>query len=149
MCRYKENVGPYKVADIRYPDLKIESVDVDKLITYFDHFDATVSNGVAVTSEQQADAYLVQVRQHRLNHEHFNVRINVNAAKPGKAAIRIFLGPKYNVQNKLIDFNQRHEYFYEMDNFIWECECRFGICLPSINNSCTKFNGNVQKRREM
>ncbi|XP_011506306.1 PREDICTED: arylphorin subunit alpha-like [Ceratosolen solmsi marchali] len=118
--KYKFNQKPYKPEEIQFPDLQIKSVSTDKLITYFDHFDATISNGLAVSNEQEAESYLIQVRQHRLNHKPFNVYININAEKMTKAAIRIFLGPKYNVHMKEIDFTEHHNEFLELDNFVYD-----------------------------
>lgn len=103
--------------------MKIESVEIEKLITYFDLFDATISNGLAVENEQEAEAYLIQARQHRLNHKPFNVNINLNSEKAQKVAIRIFLGPKYNVHMRDIDFTEHYNEFYELDNFIYDREC--------------------------
>ena len=120
--RYKYNQKPYKPEDIQFPDLKIESVTIDKLITYFDYFDATISNGLVVPSKQEAEQYLIQARTSRLNHKPFNVNININAKKATKAVIRIFLGPKYNVQNKELELDQHHNEFYELDQFIYDCE---------------------------
>ncbi|XP_058801563.1 arylphorin subunit alpha-like [Phymastichus coffea] len=118
--RFKANQKPYKPEEIQFYEFKIESVQVDKLVTYFDLFDATISNGLAVESEQQAEAYLIQARQHRLNHKPFNVVVSVNAEKAHKVAIRIFLGPKYNVHMQEIDFTEHYHEFYEMDNFIYD-----------------------------
>ncbi|KAJ8680418.1 hypothetical protein QAD02_016205 [Eretmocerus hayati] len=117
---YKRNLGPYPAKEIQYPDLKIEAVEIDKLITYFDLFDSTISNGLAVENEQQAEAYRIQVRQHRLNHKPFSIKIDINAKEATKAVIRIFLGPKYNVHMKKMDFSEHYSEFYELDNFIWE-----------------------------
>lgn len=97
-------------------------METDKLITFFDYFDATISNGLAVHSESDAEKYVIQARQYRLNHKHFNVRFNINAEKASKVAIRIFLGPKFNVHNKEVDFTDQFRLFYEMENFIWDCK---------------------------
>jgi hypothetical protein len=133
--KYKHNQKPYKPEEIQFPDLKIESVDIDKLITYFDYFDATISNGLAVSSEQEAEAYLIQARQYRLNHKPFNVKINIKAEKATKAAIRIFLGPKYTVHNNELDYKQHHDEFYEMDNFIYD----LAAGENKIDRSCHDF----------
>jgi hypothetical protein len=97
----------------------------DKLITYFDYFDATISNGLAVSSEQEAESYLIQVRQYRLNHKPFNIYININADKATKASIKIFLGPKYNVHMKEIDFIEHYNEFFELDDFIYDRKYSF------------------------
>lgn len=85
---------------------------------------------MAVSSEQEAESYLIQARQYRLNHKPFNVRISINAEKPTKAAIRIFLGPKYNVHMKEIDYKEHAGEFYELDNFIYDRELAFFSFVP-------------------
>jgi hypothetical protein len=118
--KYNMNQKPYKPEEIQFPELKIESVDIDKLTTYFDYFDATISNGLAVSSEQEAETYLIQARQYRLNHKPFNVRININAEKATKAVIHIFIGPKYNVHMKEYDYDERLHHFLELDSFLYD-----------------------------
>lgn len=116
--RYKMHQKPYNKNEIIYPDLKVESFVVDKLITYFDQFDTSVSNGLMIDDAKEAESTLIKIRQYRLNHKPFSFHLAVNAAKPMKAAIRIFLGPKYDVHHKLTDFSEYAKYFYEMDNWI-------------------------------
>lgn len=115
-------------------------MEVDKLQTYFDYFDATISNGLAVESDAEAEKYLVQVRQYRMNHKPFNVNININAEKPTKAAIRIFLGPKYNVHMKEIDFKEHYNEFYEMENFIYDCEYNLRIIINCCQTVTLSFH---------
>ena len=121
--RYKQNQKAYKAEEIQFPELKIESVTVDKLQTFFDYFDSTISNGLTVEDLKEAESYLVQARQYRLNHKNFNVHLTITADKPTKAAIRIFIGPKYNVHGKEIEFTEHYHEFYELDNFIYNRKC--------------------------
>lgn len=116
--RYKHHQKPYSKNDIVYPGLKIESFTVDKLITFFDQFDTTISNGMLVEDANEAEKMLVRVRQYRLNHKPFSFHFAINADKATKANLRIFLGPKYDVHHKPLDFVDNTKYFYEMDNFI-------------------------------
>lgn len=116
--RYKKHEKPYNKNDIIYPELKIESFVVDKLITYFDQFDTTISNGLMVESAKEAESTLIKIRQYRLNHKPFIFHFAINAEKPLKAAIRIFLGPKYDIHRKPMDFSESAKYFYEIDNWI-------------------------------
>ncbi|XP_076180888.1 hexamerin 70a isoform X2 [Ptiloglossa arizonensis] len=116
--RYKMHQGPYAVDEIIYPNLKIKSFAVDKLTTYFNEFDTTISNGLLVEDDTEAETSLIKVRQYRLNHKPFNFHITINADKPMEAAIRIFLGPTYNFNRKLIELQEDLKYFYEIDNWI-------------------------------
>lgn len=116
--RYKLHQKPYIKDDIVYPDLKIESFAVDKMTTYFDQFDTSLNNGLMFESQQEGESYVIKARQYRLNHKPFNFHITINAEKETKAAIRIFLGPKYDVHHKLLNFEDNIRYFYEIDNWI-------------------------------
>ncbi|KZC07221.1 PREDICTED: arylphorin subunit alpha [Dufourea novaeangliae] len=118
--RYKQHQKPYSIDQIVFPNLKIQSFVVDKLITYFDQFDSSISNGLLVENEKEADSILVKLRQYRLNHKPFSFHIAVNADKPMKVAARIFLGPKYDSRHKLIELPENFRYFYEIDNWILE-----------------------------
>ncbi|KOX67354.1 Arylphorin subunit alpha [Melipona quadrifasciata] len=114
--RYKMRQAPYSRDELIYPNLKIESFSIDKLITYFDQFDTTINNGIFINENDKMS--LVKVRQYRLNHKPFNFHITINSDKPMKAAIRIFLGPKYDSHHRLYELSENLKYFYEIDNWI-------------------------------
>lgn len=110
---------PYNKDEIIYPNLKIESFTVDKLITYFEQFDTTINNGLLLEEQRNDDKlFLIKIRQYRLNHKPFNFHITINSDKPMKAVIRIFIGPKYDSHHKLIEIPEDLKYFYEIDNWI-------------------------------
>lgn len=113
---------PYDKDEIVCPELKIESLVVDKLITYFDQFDSSISNGLMIDDVEEIEKTLVKIRQYRLNHKPFSFHLAINAEKPMKAAIRIFLGPKYDIHHKPLDIAEGAKYFYEMDNWIVDRE---------------------------
>lgn len=91
---------------------------VDKLITYFDQFDTSINNGLMIDNAKEAESTLIKIRQYRLNHKPFSFHLAINAEKSMKAVIRIFLGPKYDIHHKSLDFAEYAKYFYEMDNWI-------------------------------
>lgn len=113
---------PYNKDEIVFPALKVESFNVDKLFTYFDQSDASISNGLLIENEAEAESTLVKVRQYRLNHKPFNYYVTLNADKPMKAAIRLFLGPKYDVHHKFMDLPESFKYFYEIDQWMVDCK---------------------------
>lgn len=102
------NIQPYKYNEITFNGVKIDSVEVDKLITYFEYFDADISNAVDVeyyTTEHESELrhfgryhhhhgedYLIKARQLRLNHVPFKVNINVGSSVAAPATVRIYLG---------------------------------------------------------
>lgn len=116
--RYKETLKPYGKEEIVYPGLKIETIAVDKLVTFFDEFDTTINNGIPVVSQKEAETFHIKVRQQRLNNKHFSIHLGLNSDKQQKVAIQMFLGPKYDSQNNLLDFTESYKYFYEMDYWI-------------------------------
>ncbi|XP_008555005.1 arylphorin subunit alpha [Microplitis demolitor] len=116
--RYKELLKPYPKDEVVFPGLKFESLTTEKLVTYFDYFDATISNGLPVHDQKEADSLFIKVRQHRLNHKPFNVNMIINSDKPQPVAIQLFLGPKYDGQHNLIDFTESYRYFYEIDYWV-------------------------------
>lgn len=109
---------PYNKDEIIYPELKIESFVVDKLITYFDQFDSLINNGMMFDDAEEIEKMWIKIRQYRLNHKPFSFHLAINAEKPMKAAVRIFLGPKYDIHHKPLEIYESAKYFYEMDNWI-------------------------------
>lgn len=122
ISRYKMHQTPYNKDELIYPSLKIESFSIDKLITYFEQFDTTISNGLFIDAQKDDKLSLIKIRQPRLNHKPFNFHITINSDKAMKAAIRIFLGPKYTSHHKLYELPENLKYFYEIDNWILDCK---------------------------
>lgn len=91
---------------------------MDKLITYFDQFDTSINNGLVIEDAKEAESTLIKIRQYRLNHKPFSFHFAINAEKAMKAVVHIFLGPKYDIHHRPLDFTENIKYFYEMDNFI-------------------------------
>lgn len=114
--------GSYAKDELVYPSMKVESFAVDKLITFFDPFDTSISHAMMVESQKEAESHLVKVRQYRLNNKPFTFHITINSEKSMKAAVRIFLGPKYDAHHREMDFMDSYQYFYEIDNWMLDCE---------------------------
>lgn len=117
--RYKMQQKPYDKNEIVYPSLKIESFTVDKMITYFEPFEATISNGLPIKKQIESEKIpLIKIKQYRLNHKPFNFHFTLSSPKPMKVAIKIYLGPKYDWNHKLMELPENLKYFYEIDNWI-------------------------------
>ncbi|XP_003492869.1 hexamerin [Bombus impatiens] len=116
--RYKENVPSYTVDELSFSGVTIQSVTVDKLVTYFDHFESLLSNGVSVRGYKEARNTLIQARQYRLNHKPFTYHITVNCDKATTGVVRIFLGPKYDEFGHEIDLVHSYMNFMQMDEFM-------------------------------
>lgn len=118
LYRYKENLPKYTTEELNFPGVSIESVTVDKLITYFDHFESMLNNGVSIQSHAKAKNTMIKARQYRLNHKPFTYHIVVNSDKNVKGMVRIFLGPKYDEFGHEVDLVHNYMNFMQMDEFV-------------------------------
>ncbi|XP_044731626.1 allergen Cr-PI-like [Chrysoperla carnea] len=117
---YKRNLPVYTYTDLAYPEVKIDSVVVDKLITYFDHHDVELNNAIYndFTVDTEIPKVIVKARQMRLNHRPFYYRVNVVSEKTTQAVVRVFLGPKHDEHGHPIHINENRVNFVELDKFI-------------------------------
>lgn len=120
--KYKEHLPKYTHDDIVFPGVKIDSVSIDKLVTYFDYFDSFISNGVPVVSHSDAQSTVIKVRQERLNNKLYTYHITVSSEKNVKGIVRIFMGPKYDVHGHEIDFAKNWVNFIEVDQWVVDCK---------------------------
>lgn len=115
--RYVERLGPYSQEELLLPGIHIETVEVDKLVTFVDHFDVALNNVVDVAHEEDAKNVNILTRMFRLNHMPFNFRINLNSEKATNVLVRIFLGPKLDQHGLEIPLDERYKYYVELDRF--------------------------------
>ncbi|KAJ8923020.1 hypothetical protein NQ315_001568 [Exocentrus adspersus] len=119
--QYKTHLPPYSYNELFFPGVKVEKIDVDRLVTYFDYFDSDITNSIYLTQEElDKENVQVKVRQQRLNHKPFSYRINVNAETAQEAVVRVYLGPKYDEYGRKIDIKENRINFIEMDCFNWQ-----------------------------
>lgn len=117
-ARYKENLPRYTTEELSFPGVTIQSVTVDKLTTYFDHFESMLNNGVSVRSHKEARNTLIKARQYRLNHKPFTYHITVNSDRDTKSIVRIFLGPNQDEFGHEVDLTTNYMNFMQMDEFL-------------------------------
>lgn len=151
---FKNHLPTYTYDDLMFDGVKIDSVVVDKLVTFFEAFNADITNVIDI--ETFDDSYTktemfafgrkahykgkdvhIYAKQYRLNHTPFNVRINVSSNKAQKAAVKIFLGPKYDefgFEYKSVEANR--ENFVEMDYFVVDLITG----TNTIDRSCQQFS---------
>ncbi|XP_051165894.1 arylphorin subunit alpha-like isoform X2 [Leptopilina boulardi] len=117
--RYKENLKHYSYNELYYPGVKIESFHVDKLTTFFDYYDATINNAVAVENFKEGYAINMKARQLRLNYKPFTYRFGINSDKDTKVMVKIFLGPAYFSEkyDEYTYFRRNYMNFFELDRF--------------------------------
>lgn len=132
---FPRNEVPYKVDEIKYDGVKIETVEMDKLVTYFDKFDADISSSVNVktmydssvatsdlfkfgrVSQYDGQDFVFKARQNRLNHLPFEYKLSVVSDKAQKVLVKVFMGPKYDEYGHMFDINENRENFYELDYY--------------------------------
>ncbi|XP_055316928.1 larval serum protein 2-like [Sitodiplosis mosellana] len=156
--KFMTHLQPYTHQEIGFDGVKIESVEVDKLMTYFDYFDADISNAVDIEyynpehlsdlrqfgrlSHYNGEDFVIKARQWRLNHLPFKLNINVVSQLATPSVVRIYLGPKYDEYGHLITLNDNRYNFVLLDTFKYD--------LTAGNNLITResrqFFMNVKDR---
>lgn len=118
--RYKSHLPQYVREDLTFPGVKIESLDIEKLITYFEQFDFDITTSVFITKPEEE--MIVKARQFRLNHKPFTYKINVASDKAVDATIRVFIGPKYDSEGRVLSMNEKRRLMVELDRFPYQCK---------------------------
>lgn len=111
----------YTQNDLMFPGVKFESVNIDKLLTYFDYCDTFINNAVSVENFKEGMKLRVKARRHCLNHKPFTYRFNVNSDKETKAMFKIFIGPAFDDDRNEKDasyLRKYYKYFIGLDNFV-------------------------------
>ncbi|EZA60530.1 Hexamerin [Ooceraea biroi] len=119
--RYKKYMPYYTQNELIFPGVKFESVNIDKLLTYFDYCDTFINNAVSVENFKEGMKLRVKARRYCLNYKPFTYRFNINSDKETKAVFKIFLGPAFDDPHNEKDmsyFHQYYKYFVEMDKFV-------------------------------
>lgn len=139
--QFKDTLPYYKRSEIVFDGVRIEGVDMGKLVTYFDKFDADITNAVDVevldkktfTHEKTSDLvkfgkvahydgedFVVKARQSRLNHMPFTFKLHVKSDRVVKGVVRVYLGPKYDEFGHIYDINENRENFVLLDMFKYD-----------------------------
>ncbi|XP_020280010.1 hexamerin-like [Pseudomyrmex gracilis] len=118
--RYKKYMPYYNQNELIFPGIKFESVNMDKLVTYFDNYDTFINNAISVENFKDGMKLRVKARRFCLNYKPFTYRFKINSDKETKAMLKIFLGPSFDDDN-INDMQYLRDYskfFVEMDKFI-------------------------------
>ncbi|XP_037027575.1 hexamerin-1.1-like [Bradysia coprophila] len=137
---FKDTLPYYKKSELMFDGVKITSVDMGKLVTYFDKFDADITNAVDVevldkkisidktsdlfrfgkVSHYGGEDFVVKARQLRLNHLPFTFNLHVYSDRVVKSVVRVYLGPKYNEFGRMYDINENRENWVLLDLFKYD-----------------------------
>lgn len=132
--KFQKHQGSYKYDEIDFKGVKVESVEFDKLVTYFDAFDSDITNVIDVEpfdsqhkptqlhefgrfAHYNGEDVYIKARQYRLNHLPFTFKLHVNSDKAQKAVVKFFIGPKYDEFGHAFHIEENRENFYELDHF--------------------------------
>lgn len=111
--QFKKYLTPYTNKQLSFDGVKISDVKFDKLMTYFENFDYDITNSIENPEIETTNFY---ARTERLNFNPFAYQMSVYSEKAYKAAVRVYMGPKYTVG---MDFNSIRKYFVEFDYFTY------------------------------
>lgn len=151
---FKGHLPTYTHDDLMFDGVKIKTVVVDKLVTFFDTFYSDITNVVDIEkfnddtitktdmhkfgrkANYMGDDIIIKAKQYRLNHKAFNVRMDVLSDKTQKAVIKMFLGPKYNEFGfEYTSINENRENFVELEHFTVDLVSG----MNTINRNCQQF----------
>ncbi|KAL3274341.1 hypothetical protein HHI36_015739 [Cryptolaemus montrouzieri] len=136
--QYKQNLPAYQRKHLQHHDLEVNNVEVEPLVTYYDHFYADITNGLHVTpQEYEHDSFKVRVHQYRLNHKNFNYKVHVKSQKEKKVVVKVFMGPKYDEHGRQLELSQIHNSVFEMDHFLYELQAGQNVIK---RNSAESYN---------
>ncbi|GBP02146.1 Arylphorin subunit alpha [Eumeta japonica] len=117
--QYKQYLEPYTKEQLGFTGVKVSKVKVDKLVTFYDYFDFDATNAVYYKPEDLKQVpYAFRVRQPRLNHKAFDVKISVKSDVATEAVFKVFLAPKYDGNGNPISFAHNYMNFFELDGFV-------------------------------
>lgn len=112
LTRYTRN-------ELEFSGVKIENVDVGKLVTYWDAKDFLINNAVDVPTLRDGRSFNIKAWQYQLNYKPFTYKFAINSDKSTKGIMRIFLGPAVegetsNDYSYLLNY---YQYFFMLDEF--------------------------------
>ncbi|CRL07340.1 CLUMA_CG020319, isoform A [Clunio marinus] len=149
--QFKEHLPHYTVEEIEFPGVKIEGVEMDKLVTYFDRFDADITNAVDVEvydektpaselkkfgkiAHYQGEDFVIKARSTRLNTVPFTYKLSVASEKAVKGVVRAYLGPKYDSYGNVYHVNDNRENFVLLDVFAYEFQAGKNVITRNSND---------------
>ncbi|XP_075980272.1 acidic juvenile hormone-suppressible protein 1-like [Anticarsia gemmatalis] len=121
--QWQEQLPYYKTEELALPQVAIQKVEVDKLMTYFENTYMNVTNHLYANEEevkQGRELVSVLVQRPRLNHKEFQIRVNVNSEVAKTVVVRLFLAPKYDGQGSEIPLHINSQNFFLFDEFVHE-----------------------------
>ncbi|XP_055378958.1 hexamerin-1.1-like [Condylostylus longicornis] len=139
---YQSFLPEYTYDELMYKGVEITDVHIDKIETFFEHFDADLTTLMGYNWMFKEPNVMFKARQWRLNYKPFNMNIEIKSDKAQKVIIKIFLGPKYDEYGKLYTLEENRENFYQIDQFVYDLPAGKSV----IKHSSEDFYWNVKDR---
>ncbi|XP_045451550.1 acidic juvenile hormone-suppressible protein 1-like [Melitaea cinxia] len=120
---WQSYLPPYKHEELAFPEVTIESVEVDKLVTYFEYNYVNVTNVLPMNEHEVKSGYdhlSVLVQHPQLNHKVFKVKVNVKSDVAKTVLVKFFIAPKYDSNGFEIPLHKNVENFFQFDVFTYE-----------------------------
>uniref|UniRef100_A0A182J7X8 Uncharacterized protein n=1 Tax=Anopheles atroparvus TaxID=41427 RepID=A0A182J7X8_ANOAO len=135
---FKDHLPSYTKEELDFGELKVDEIKVTKLVTFFEQYDADITNAVDVEvfdektmkaskltkfgrlSHYKGADFVILARQWRLNHRPFSVQYSIHANKNVKGVVRMYLGPKYDQYGHVYGVNENRENFVLLDVFEYD-----------------------------
>lgn len=103
-------VPSYTKNELYFPGVEITNIDVKKMMTVFDYYEFDVTDALKLNENNTSQ---IKIRQPRLNHKPFTIKITISSIVSEKGLVKIFLGPKL-LLGELIT---KKKYFFLLDQF--------------------------------
>lgn len=162
----KDNSRSYSEKELGFAGVKIESVEAQKIETYFQDLPVDISNSLLqerssgptkgqnpirprnITRNDikyKQEKRIVTVNSKLLHHDPFSYRMDIQSLHSSPAIIRAFLGPANDDSLSTFNWNTERFNFFEID--------KFKVDLVEGSNAIyrisTKFNGFIGPRSSM
>lgn len=148
---FKEHLPRYTYDELSFPGVKIETIEMDKLVTYFDKFDADITNAVDVEvyeekstqsemkkfgkiAHYQGEDFVIKARSKRLNTVPFTYKLGVSCEKATKGVVRTYIGPKKDSFGNVYHVNENKENFVLLDTFVYELQTGKNLIVRNSND---------------
>ena len=153
--KFMAHVKPYTYEEVVFPGVKIISAEIDKIETYFQHFDVDITNAIDIDQEPiektekpvtevhfRPDEYMVKARTVRLNYKPFNMKLTIFSEKKQTSLVRVFIGPKYDEFGSHVNFEENRKNFVFLD--IYKQELVAGENVINRNSADIMYYGPEQ-----
>lgn len=157
--RYTENLPSYERSKIAFDGVTVDAVKMDKLVTYFDCFDADITNAVDIEgveqevrqtkivnygriSHNQTEKFAIKARQSRLTHLPFNYKLDVQSEREQKVIVKVYIGPKFDEYGREFSLEENRENFLVLDHAVVDLKRGKNV----VSRNCEEFPHFVKDR---